>query len=82
MEGAVQYPSTKGNGLATFSPGFLCLQLFSGPWSAFATKPHLTLDPPDFFCLKEEDCRTQSEEFQRTPEFASNRNMGRTKLEA
>lgn len=69
--------------LATFSPAFLCLQLFSGPWSTFATKPHLTLDSPDFFFyLKEEDCRVQSEEFQRTPEFASNRNMGRTKLEA
>lgn len=35
-----------------------------------------------FFNLKEEDCRIKSEEFLRTPEFASNKKMGKTKLEA
>lgn len=48
----------------------------------FAAKLRLTLDAPDFFYLKEEDRRIPSEGFQRTPEFASNRNTGRTKLEA
>lgn len=59
----------------------------SSLWSTLAAKSHLeTLDSPElwffFFNLKEEDCRIKSEEFLRTPEFASNKKMGKTKLEA